>query len=321
MTGIPVNTELNAESGQRKMNPTPLTKDEIFTILDTVRDKFLFVAKQLELEEYEIPCDVVDRWKREGKITSDIQAVDFFVPKYSSGELFAHPFIFGRLWNAVDKGGTYEDILDRAINAPLLKTNLIAADILRKRLQKGQHLDKVTKSILEMGINYHLNELRRTDSTGKETNHRASTVQQLASELYHRIPAGLDWDKVAYDIAHGVYLVAECIELLHKWGPKKLVYRSPMKTACHQCKFIYLEKDGTPKLFTVSELLAAGSNNLRKKYPQTKNGITRLKRNDNAETWKPVAGLTHPWCLCSRVSVFTGMESWANNENLKKDKT
>jgi hypothetical protein len=298
------------------VNPIPLTRDDIFTILDAVRDKFLFIANPLELDSYEIPTDVVVRWKQEGKINTDVQIEDFFVPKYTSGELFAHPFIFGRLWNAVDKGGTFEDILDRAINAPLLKTNLIAADILRQRLQKGQHHDEVTRSILEMGIKYHLNELRRTDSTGKETNHRASTAQQLKSELYHQIPAGLDWDKVAYDIAHGVYLIAECIELLHKWGPKMLVYRLPMETGCHQCKFLYLEKDGTPKFFSVSELLAAGCNNHRKKYPQTKNGITRLQRNDNAETWKPVAGLTHPWCQCGHVSVFTGMEWWANNGNL-----
>jgi hypothetical protein len=190
-----------------------------------------------------------------------------------------------------------------------INTKRIAAGILNERLNRKKY-DQPTTELLKVGILYHSGKLKRTDPYGKETSFIAETSGHLACETYRRFGNLFDNQKAAHDIHCGVICIAQCHEIIKKYGIGIKVYRSPSATACEQCKYLYLNEDGTPRLFRPTELLKAGGNHKRKKIP---NKI--LKRNTGktpeTECWQPVAGLTHPWCNCGPVSVFTGMEWWA----------
>lgn len=69
-------------------------------------------------------------------------------------------------------------------------------------------------------------------------------------------------------------------------GDATLVYKSCQPDACDRCVAAYQNPDGTPKIFTIGELRANGSNAGR-----------------NIADWKPVIGCMHPHCKCSLQTV------------------
>lgn len=64
-------------------------------------------------------------------------------------------------------------------------------------------------------------------------------------------------------------------------GEDTRVFKNPNPDACKHCKRLYLERDGTPKVFKLADLMANGSNVGKK-----------------VADWKPVVGITHPHCQC-----------------------
>ena len=120
-----------------------------------------------------------------------------------------------------------------------------------------------------------------------------------------------DWDRVAITEMWDAKLNGEAMAILSgeskfsNKGGETMVFKRPAHNACNQCKRLYLEADGvTPKLFTLTELMANGTNQNRK----------------TAE-WLPTLGVLHPNCLCT-LSIFPG-ENWEFDENgqlvLKED--
>lgn len=61
--------------------------------------------------------------------------------------------------------------------------------------------------------------------------------------------------------------------------PSILVYKIPSVNACPYCKKIWLDADGSPRLYPLSDVMANGSNEGRK-----------------ATDWRPVVGPIHPNC-------------------------
>jgi hypothetical protein len=71
-------------------------------------------------------------------------------------------------------------------------------------------------------------------------------------------------------------------------GPEAQVAKLVNPDACKTCRSLYVE-DGRPKIFSLAELEANGTN-------------VGLKRSE----WRPVVGPTHPFCYCSLVHVPDG---------------
>ena len=74
-----------------------------------------------------------------------------------------------------------------------------------------------------------------------------------------------------------------------RYGADVRVAKRPMPDACKHCKRLHLGPDGHPRIFTLSELEANGSNVGRK-----------------AADWLPVVGTVHPHCQCQMIRIPAG---------------
>ncbi|MNW28240.1 hypothetical protein D3C74_50620 [compost metagenome] len=151
--------------------------------------------------------------------------------------------------------------VDGAINHSSQQANL-------EVIQQGIIRDKVAQAILNQ-----------------------NTKQQLASELGHTLIDDWkrDWQRIAHTEIWNAKLQGEVVAILqgeaiysNTEGGDTQVFRRPSPDACNHCKRLYLESDGvTPKVFSLSELIANGTNVGKKVID-----------------WRPITGTTHPNCTC-----------------------
>ncbi len=312
----------------------PLTKEQIKEIEQAIRDRFGFIASAMESEEAIIDDLTLERWKALGLIDRKVKAKDF-VSLNSDGKLVRNAFIYGRFHIAVEHGATgFEEVMRVALNAPLTKPDKKAIAIAEHQAASyitsfGEKLageasamlrEKSKAMVREMVLGIHSRTLEATQASGAGgVNHAARTRtveswREFASELHGAMAdRARDWDKIAFYELNDSKRFGRGLGLLDKYGADKLVYKTPMPTACPQCKALYLEADGaTPRLFRLGQMLNHGSNVGRKPMPVRKGVVVAETRPDGAEALKPVAGLVHPYCECGGPNVFTGLEWWAD---------
>lgn len=110
------------------------------------------------------------------------------------------------------------------------------------------------------------------------------TVKDVVSRLGH---ATGDWSRdfgrIADYVLHDAYDRGRAVSI-KKYTDEEdpSVYKDVYDGACKHCIGLYRNKDGSPKVFNLSQLESNGSNIGRK-----------------AVDWLPVLGSTHPHCRCS----------------------
>lgn len=106
-----------------------------------------------------------------------------------------------------------------------------------------------------------------------------------ATEQYTR-----DWTRLAVTEMNNAFQEGKLatIQKSNK-GRDPWVFKRVRPDACVECKTAYLTKSGSPRLFKLSELLAAGTN------------LNRA-RNDR----RPTVKSHHPWCQCELQEMPTG---------------
>lgn len=120
----------------------------------------------------------------------------------------------------------------------------------------------------------------------KEETRRAieerESLSELSSELANKTQDwSRDWDRIADYNLHLAFSTGKAEELLKKYGSEAKVYFEVLPTACKECRRLYLNGDGTPKIFSLREILNNGTNIGRK-----------------TKDWKPVINSVHPYCRC-----------------------
>lgn len=296
-----------------------LTKEELRQVQDDIRDSFLHVSAQMEDDAFRIPLKVFRGWKCEKIVAEDVLEEDFATARFRDGAPTYNPFIFGRLQIALGYGETLEEIKTRAIKDPLLRPNIFAIEAIHRSF--GANPAEESKRIRDMLEDFFSWRLKATTSDGeckREFGHPipekiVTDWKGLSAELYHSmISRSTDWDHFAFCKVQNAKGQAECLRIIAEHGPHALVYKMPLPTACPQCKHLYLETDQkTPRLYEAAEILAWGTNHGRKRMPTCAGRVISLERADGAETWKPVAGITHPWCNCGHPFLLTRLEPWA----------
>ena len=93
---------------------------------------------------------------------------------------------------------------------------------------------------------------------------------------------------------HNAQEHGKALEFARQGDP--VVYKVPRDTACKFCKMLFL-KNGVPRLFKLSTLVANGTNVGRKA------GAPKPGKTD----WKPVIGVVHPACQCELHRMPNGM--------------
>lgn len=119
---------------------------------------------------------------------------------------------------------------------------------------------------------------------------RGWTAKKLASEIGHRTG---DWARDLLRIARtelqGAYNDAVVMQAVKQDGMDARIARVPQAGACEACEAILLDEDGKPRIFTVRELAANGTNvGLR------------------VSEWRATIWPIHPNCRCGAVHVMDG---------------
>jgi hypothetical protein len=119
---------------------------------------------------------------------------------------------------------------------------------------------------------------------------RRDTARQLASAIGRETG---DWsrnlDRIARTELQETHQHGWAAHFRATTGADTLVAKRVDDNACPDCKRLYLEPDGTPKIFVLSELEANGTNV----------GLPRSQ-------WVATVGTIHPYCTCVLVRVPKG---------------
>ncbi len=284
--------------------PYKLSGREVNIILSAIYEKHYFVADQLSDCTKDFPFNTLDHWKKAGYVAREVTP-EFFAYFDRSGQM--HPFnlfIFGRLHSAIEKGGNnFDEILESAVYAPLLKPNISAMRTAEMNMKDylsalgGDDLLKHHFTILSMLLLYHKHDLHPlVTMTGEyDTRKSVDNYQALASEFYYRLGPGYDWQAIAHFLVQDTKNQAEGADILSKYGNIQ-VYKLPLNTACDGCKSLYTEGN-KPKLYYIYDLL----NNGPQSIPQRAGGESATIA---------TCGPSHVWCECSGPFPLTKMEWW-----------
>lgn len=117
------------------------------------------------------------------------------------------------------------------------------------------------------------------------------TPEKLASELGHKTQEwSRNWTRIARTELQAAHNEGVAITALRADGDGARVARIPESNACADCKRLFLDEDGKPRIFTVAELAANGTN------------VGKPRSEWVASLW-PI----HPNCLCSVQHIPEGM--------------
>ena len=121
---------------------------------------------------------------------------------------------------------------------------------------------------------------------------RAWSADRLASELANRTQDwGRNWKRIAVTELQGALNDAVVIQTLRLDGDDGRVARIPEANACEACRTLFLDADGKPRIFTVAELVANGTN------------VGKPR-----DEWRPTVWPAHPHCRCGTQRVPAGFE-------------
>lgn len=122
------------------------------------------------------------------------------------------------------------------------------------------------------------------------------TPEKLASELGHKTQEwSRNWNRIARTELQAAHNEGVAISALRADGPEARVARIPESNACADCKRLFLDEEGKPRIFTVAELAANGTNVGRKRAD-----------------WLPSLYPLHSQCRCSTMAIPNGMTLNAN---------
>ena len=149
-------------------------------------------------------------------------------------------------------------------------------------------MSKITGTLIDTSLESHMKEILKPTGNKEIFN---TTINDMISELTRNSnKVNYDWSKVVRTEMSNAIGAASTDAIVQMNVDKDLnevyVYRIIVADShtCRHCKSFYLDSDGTPKVYRLSELLSNGSNYGKK-----------------PEDWNPVVLATHPNERCSRV--------------------
>lgn len=114
-----------------------------------------------------------------------------------------------------------------------------------------------------------------------------STAQEVARRIRQRTgDLARNFDRIAETELQAVHNEGQIFLAVEIDGDQARVARIPEGAACSSCKALFLDEDGKPRIFSVSELAANGSNVGRRR-----------------QDWVATAYPIHPHCRCDTIAV------------------
>jgi hypothetical protein len=247
---------------------------------------------------------------RQDQLTKQLREAGILEESESAPDLLSDAFDYGRLLGRTAdmnlRDMSPEGVVRRLeLNPapPLDSTEQAIAETARRHA--GQYMtnlaDRITADVmgqitrLEGDLTPDQVRAAVASETARNREARAS-AKNLKSRLGERVGSwSRDWQRLATSevndaIQEGTALTFE------KDHEDPFVSKLPRPDACSDCKRLYLNGDGDPKVWRLSKLRANGTNVGRKRAD-----------------WQPTVGNVHPWCGCQLVRVPPGMV-WSDGE-------
>lgn len=270
-----------------------------------------------------VPPEMQKKWDRMG-----IQQ-----PKDTLDRWIVESYVAGRLADILNNHSTYEEMRNAAKHLPISRMDQLVLEAAKQHAAKyvtkyGRTLADIAEDVLAENHQKALNEIVQQYFSGKlthtlyneggftpqEVQSLLSTKKQvkgwreLATELKNRFKAvdrDRDWDRVAISETRYATNLGRLVNIQIEGGGNANeieVYYHVQPTACSYCKKLYLNTDGTPKTFKLSEILhnvqETGGMNIDRKASQI----------GERGGWVPNA-LTHPHCQCYPVRLVKKLPS------------
>lgn len=136
------------------------------------------------------------------------------------------------------------------------------------------------------------------------------TWQQFRQEIKHQwSDFARDWDRIAFTEFTNMEKNAQAQLYLEKYGTDVEVFKYPFPDACKICKKMYLNPDGTPRVFKLLDLMANGNNGDKWRNPKTglleNRKVSRIRYDRKTNSFDgsqggllPTLEALHPWCRC-----------------------
>ncbi|UOF90798.1 hypothetical protein LSG31_00500 [Fodinisporobacter ferrooxydans] len=269
---------------------------------------------------YNIPKDLQKRWAKAGieKPDEDLET------------WIRQAYVAGRLADVLTNSSTYAEMVRMVKKLPLSRMDRLVLDAAKQNAAKyikscGVKFGDVAEEVIlnnnksalhDIVQGYFSGDLKHTTYNAErlspeEVQHLLSTDKQvkgwreLSTELKNRFKAAdmsRDWDRVAVSEIRYATNLGRLVNIQVEGGgdPDEIdVYYHVQPTACKYCKELYLEPDGTPKIFKLSEIL--------RNVQETGGMQIGLKASRIGEEggWVPNA-LAHPFCHCYMVRYIKG---------------
>lgn len=145
------------------------------------------------------------------------------------------------------------------------------------------------------------------------------SYMDLAASMTKRLGTVLNprWIKISRTELHRAKVAGSVQAILNKVGPfanlngiDTKVSIVPNPDTCPDCARHYLDAKGNPKVYSLRELISAGTN--------ADGSVSHSKKNGVHTHWKPTLPPLHPACACSVVPVPPGME-WQSGRLVAMD--
>lgn len=297
----------------------PITPDKLEKLRQTLEDhKEAFFYNTGVIPE--INRRRLKKLKKMGIIRSEADVLD----------IMDNSYLLSRAVDALERGADFHNVLEIAKQRPWSKIDQMGVDWAKENVAnnvRGLWRDAETKinqlakqsAKSQQARSEFVDMAKRQVETGRMVQLRSEAVaakragltwQEFNTQLKHVWEDwARDWDRIAYTEFSYIEKNAQGQNILERDGPDQLVYKQPFPNACKYCKKMYLKPDGSPRMFTISELMQNGDNGEKWKNPRT--GKLENKRvsqirystktdkfNDSSGGIMPTLGPLHPWCRC-----------------------
>lgn len=245
--------------------------------------------------------------------------------------LVENSYVLGMLRMLMKKsdfqGLTFEQLLE-AVDRDLTPVEQLALQ--QAQFTAGVHLKRVGQDIADgafdavlAATNSVMNEASVRDLVRDEVAFgllKRKNYMAVASDLSHNLKTDWrrDWRRVAETELHRSKVQGQVQAIVNKIdiyayseGPESRVSVVPAPDRCVDCHHHYLDSSGNPKVFTLAELVAAGSNG--------DEGVSHKRQDGKHVHWKTTLPPLHPRCGCNLVYLPPGY-SWVDGSLRLTDK-
>lgn len=301
-------SQLSWSPGRKRPTNLMMTQGQIDELAALIRAHYRVMIRAGNAPAWAIDAAAERRWKALGVLR----------PEVNFSGMVGDAFVGGRLAQILDDGASLADMRRMAREFPLSREAALTMQAVQDRMsfdlaggvgyraeqQAGRLVQgRNAESVRQIVAAYRSGELKRTptnrqgfspqemESLGGDTT--VAGWRGLGRELRNRMAGedrNRDWDRVA---ASSLRMSANigAIDAMAEEGVTELWY-DVHPSACNYCKELYLEADGTPRIFTVAEIVenitATGGANYDRKASQI---------GDKEAGWV-ANSLAHPWCQC-----------------------